>query len=154
MTLYLVDLNVLQELHPHGNKNVRVWLESVDDDRFRVSAITFLEKREGLERERKRRLTKKQDASDVDAALQAVEQFEILYADRVLPVDVRVVREWARLKGAKGKNDRDVALAATARVHDLVVVTRNVDDFDGRGVRVLNPFAKQPKIVDHGADDW
>lgn len=147
MTFYLIDLNVLQEMHSGGDKFVRAWLKTVDDDRLRVSAITFLEKREGLERERKRRIAKGKDAADVDAALKDIADLEDVFADRVVPVDVKTVREWARLKGAKGKNDRDTGLAATARAHGLVMVTRNIKDFKGRDVEVLNPFVANPKIV-------
>jgi predicted nucleic acid-binding protein len=54
--------------------------------------------------------------------------------------------EVARLLGAKEKNQRDMVLAASARLHELVLVTRNVRDFEGRSVRILNPFDKVPKI--------
>lgn len=147
MTLYLIDLNVLQEMGPNGNVHVRAWLATVDDDALRLSAITFLEKREGLEREQKRRVAKHRDASDVEAALADIAAMEELYAGRIIPIGIHEVAEWARLMGAKGKNSRDTALAATARVHDLVVVTRNVADFKGRTVRVLNPFVAKPRIV-------
>lgn len=147
VTLYLIDLNVLQEMGPQGNARVRAWLKTVDDDSLRVSAITFYEKRVGLERERKRRLDKGKDVADVDAALKGIAELEALYEDRTIDIDTKVAREWARLMGAKGKNDRDTGLAATARVHNLVVVTRNVDDFKGRDVDVINPFVANPKIV-------
>ncbi|WP_292514841.1 hypothetical protein [Methylobacterium sp.] len=63
-----------------------------------------------------------------------------------MPTDAAVVAEWARLLGAKDKNQRDRALAATARVHGFVLVTRNVDDVRGCGVRVLNPFRQDPAV--------
>ena len=147
MTLYLIDLNVLQEMGPKGNARVRAWLETVDDDALRLSAITFYEKREGLERERKRRLARGLEITDVDAALAEIAAFEVLYADRVIPIGIKEVAEWAKLMGAKGKNDKDTALAATARVNDLVIVTRNVKDFKGRDVRVLDPFVAKPAIT-------
>jgi len=56
------------------------------------------------------------------------------------------VSEWARLLGAKDKNQRDRALAATARVHGFVLVTRNVEDMIGCDVLVLNPFMRNPKV--------
>lgn len=62
------------------------------------------------------------------------------YAGRVVPVDAAIAAEWARLIGRKDKNRDDAALAATARVRGLVVVTRNLADFRGRDVRVLDPF--------------
>jgi predicted nucleic acid-binding protein len=61
-------------------------------------------------------------------------------------MDAAVMAEWARLLGAKDKNQRDRALAATARVHGFVLVTRNIDDIRGCDVRVLNPFKADPVI--------
>ena len=69
------------------------------------------------------------------------------FADRIVPVDAAVAAEWARLLGGKDKARLDMALAATALVRGLVVVTRNVRDFRGRGVRVLDPFKAAPAVV-------
>ncbi len=55
MTLYLLDANVVQEMHPDGNPRVRAWLANIDDHQLRLSAIMFLESGKGLERERLRR---------------------------------------------------------------------------------------------------
>jgi len=63
-----------------------------------------------------------------------------------VPIDSAVTAEWARLLGAKDKNQRDRALAATARVHGLVLVTRNIDHVRGCEVRVLDPFKANPVI--------
>ena len=81
-----------------------------------------------------------------EAALAVLDQFEKDYADRQVPITLAIERELSKLLGAKGKNERDMILAATAKVHGLVIVTRNVKDFHGRGVRVLDPFKKTPKI--------
>lgn len=58
-----------------------------------------------------------------------------------------IVAELARLVGQKDKHRDDMALAATARVRGLVLVTRNVADFKGRDVRILDPFQAKPEIV-------
>lgn len=139
MTVYLLDENVLRELHPGGNAQVRAWLATVADSDLRISATTFFEKRRGWERRRK---------ADPDLAagmLARIDAIEAAYGDRVVPIDGPVVAEWTRLLGAKDKNQRDRALAATARVHGFVLVTRNVDDVRGCGVRVLDPFKPNPK---------
>lgn len=144
MTLYLVDENVLKEFRPKGNAKVRAWLATVDDSDLRLSAMTLFEKRRGWEARLK-------DPKTAEAARQGLAQIEAVekaFEDRIIPLDKAVVAEWARLLGAKQKNQRDMAIAATARVHDLVVVTRNVKDFAGRGVRVLDPFKSPPKIVE------
>jgi hypothetical protein len=146
MTLSLVDENVLREMAAGGNARVRAWFATVNDDQLRVSAITFLEKREGWARRRRKLAAQGKDTAPADHALAALTAFEDAFADRQVPVDMHVSREAATMLGAKSKNQRDTLLAATARVHNLVVVTRNLKDFEGRGVRVLNPFEKDPKV--------
>jgi len=72
---------------------------------------------------------------------------EAVYGSRLVPIDGPVAAEWARLIGAKeDKNQRDWALAATARVHGFVLVTRNIDDMRGCDVKVLNPFRPNPIV--------
>jgi predicted nucleic acid-binding protein len=63
-----------------------------------------------------------------------------------VPIDGAIVAEWARLLGAKDKYQRDRALAATARMHGFVLVTRNTDDVRGCDVQVLNPFLANTAI--------
>ncbi|WP_348785825.1 hypothetical protein [Mesorhizobium sp. KR9-304] len=76
--------------------------------------------------------------------LKAVAAAEKAFIDRIIPVDATIVEEWTRMLGAKNKDRWDMALAATARVHGLVLVTRNTKDFEGRGVRLLDPFRDPP----------
>lgn len=146
MTLYLLDANVVQEMHPKGNAQVRVWLASVSDHQLRLSAVMFLESRKGLDRERFRREKAGKDASDVLAKIAALAALADEFADRIVPVDRDVADEWGRLLAISEKHDRDTAYAATARVNDLVLVTRNVKHVVGRDVRVLDPFAKEPAV--------
>lgn len=141
MTVYLVDENVLREFAPGGNAHVRAWRAGVDDLDLRISVMTFFEKRRGWERRRR---------SDPDRAakgLAALDALQAAFRDRTVAIDEEIVAEWARLLGAKDKNQRDMALAATARVRGFVLVTRNVEDFRGRGVQVLNPF-KTPSVIE------
>ncbi len=147
MTTYLLDENVIREMRPGGNAQVRDWLASVNDSDLRVSASTFYEKRLGWERQRRKLAAAGEDTGGADAALVAIAQFEAAFASREIVMDSRVMAEVARLLGTKQKNERDTILAATARLHDLVLATRNVKDFRGRGVRLINPFDKIPKIV-------
>lgn len=139
MTVYLLDENVLRELHPKGDARVRAWFATVDDSDLRISAMTFFEKRRGWERRRRK------EPELAAQMLAAIDTLEAAYAGRVVPIDGRVVAEWTRLL-AKDKNQRDRALAATARVHGLVLVTRDIDDIRGCDVEVLNPFSKAPAI--------
>lgn len=144
--LYLIDTNVFREMGDAGNANVRAWLDTIDDDQYRISPIVYQEMREGRERERVRLEKKGQDTALVVAQLAALDDFEQEYAERQVPITMEISGEVARMLGAKGKNERDVVLAATARIHGLIVVTRNVDDFAGRNVDVINPFQKTPQV--------
>lgn len=87
------------------------------------------------------------DPARAEVELTKLAAFEHAYKDRTVPVDGPIVAEWARLVGEKDKHQNDMALAATCRVRGFVLVTRNVADFAGRGVRVLDPFKTRPLIV-------
>ncbi|EHK54651.1 PilT protein [Mesorhizobium alhagi CCNWXJ12-2] len=89
-------------------------------------------------------MLKRRDFARAASLLNGIATLEKAYADRIIPVDADVVEEWTRMLGAKNKNRWDLALAATARVHALVLVTRNTKDFVGRGERLLNPFQDPP----------
>lgn len=116
------------------------WFAAVNDSNLRISAMTFFEKRRGWER---RRRTDPQLAA---ARLAEIDALEAAYGDRIVPIDGPIVAEWPRLLGAKDKNQRDRALAATARVHGFVLVTRNVADLRGCDVPILDPFRPHPMI--------
>lgn len=146
MTLYLLDVNVLQEMQPGGNPRVLAWRKGVDDSDLRISAVTLMERRQGRVATRKDLVAKGKSTAIVDAQIAALDAMAKEFADRTIAIDGRIAEQWSELLGAKRNNMLDMALAATARVHDLVVVTRNTKDFEGRGVRVLDPFVKTPAI--------
>ena len=132
---YLLDTNVLRELgktSPH--KNVAVWLKSVDDADLAISALTVREIAKGIAKLRK---TKPETAAALDTTVTAIfDGFE----GRVLPIDRAVAAAWGEALGESEKHVDDAGLAATARVHGLIVVTRNVKDYNGRGVKLVDPF--------------
>lgn len=135
--MYLLDTNVVSELRsprPHGA--VVAWLESVDDAKLFLSAVTLGEIQAGVE------LTREQDpdkAAEIEAWLALVAQ-----AYNVLTMDGAVFRDWARLMHRKSDTlYEDAMIAAVARVNGLTVVTRNVADFKALGVEVFNPFANE-----------
>jgi len=66
------------------------------------------------------------------------------YGERVLPLTVGIARRWGRLAAQLGNKQLDLAIAARALQHGLIVVTRNVSDFQPTGVSILNPFSPQP----------
>lgn len=132
--MYLLDTNVISELRrikPHGA--VVAWIQSIEDKDLYLSAVTIGEIQAGIE------ITREQDATK---AMQ-IEQWLDLVADsyNVLSMDSSVFRVWAKLMHRTSDTlYEDAMIAATAKVHHLTVVTRNVADFQGFGVKVLNPF--------------
>lgn len=102
--------------------------------------MTFFEKRRGAQRLRRT------NPGRATAILAGIEALEAAHGSRIVAIDAAVVAEWTRLLGAKDKNQRDRALAATARVHGFILVTRNVGDVRGCGVDVLDPFSAKPRV--------
>ena len=132
--MYLLDTNVVSELRrprPHGA--VLAWLQAVDDAPLFISAVTLGEIQAGIE------LTREQDtdkASEIEAWLD-----QVAAAYNVLPLDAAAFREWARLMHRRSDTlYEDAMIAATARVHGLTVVSRNVADFKALGMEAFNPF--------------
>ena len=136
--MYLLDTNIVSELRkrkPHGG--VVAWLEGVANDQIYISAVTLGELQAGIE------LTRRQDS----ARAREIELWliEVASTHQVLPMDGEAFREWARLMHRRPRQIlEDAMLAATARLHGLTLVTRNTRDFQGRGVPLLNPFAREP----------
>jgi toxin FitB len=132
--VYLLDTNVISELRrqrPHGA--VVAWLEGVANQDLHLSAVTLGELQAGVE------LTREQDperASQIESWIDKVEQ-----TWNILPVDGPTFRVWAKLMHRRSDDlIADALIAATAIVHRLIVVTRNVRDFKPFGVETLNPF--------------
>ena len=132
--MYLLDTNVISELRrakPHGA--VLAWFHAVRPDEIAIPAVVIGEIQDGAE------ITRKQDqqkAAEIEAWLDYV-----MANFTVLPMDGPIFREWARLMAAKSDDlSGDAMIAATARIHRLTVVTRNVRDFEGLGVEVFDPF--------------
>jgi len=132
--MYLLDTMVISELRrqrPHGA--VLAWLKGVDDADLRLSAVTLGEIQAGIEMTRKQNSAR---AGELEVWLDAVAA-----SWNVLPMDGPIFRRWAQLM--HGRSDdliEDAMIAATAAVHGLTVVTRNVRDFRQFGVKTLDPF--------------
>lgn len=138
----LLDTNVISELRKSRttiDPRVAAWAEASSDETYVISAITLMELETGVARAERR------DASQgrrLRAWLEqgVVERFDGL----VLAIDVAVARRAAQLRVPDPRPLADSLIAATALVHDLTVVTRNVRDFKPLGVRVLDPWTDQP----------
>ena len=133
---YLLDTNVLSELRrqrPHPG--VRAWAESTSSEAMFLSALVIGEVRKGIE------VLRRRDASQALALDIWLSTVLHDYEDRVLPVTAHIAEEWGRFNVPDPVSTIDGLLAATARVHGLTLVTRNVKDVARTGVPVLDPFA-------------
>jgi predicted nucleic acid-binding protein len=133
--VFLLDTNVVSELRRvRSHPAVLAWMRSVSDSDLHVSAVTIGEIQVGIE------ITRETDAAK---ALEIETWLELVAAAyNVLPMDASAFRLWARLMHRRPEAlNEDAMIAATAEVHNLIVVTRNIRDFEQLSVRTLNPFS-------------
>jgi toxin FitB len=132
--VYLLDTNVVSELRrprPHGA--VLAWIQTIPDEDLHLSAVTLGELQAEVEITRERDPDK---AAEIEAWIG-----RIAGTYNVLPLDGPCFLAWARLMHRKPDDlVMDALIAATAAVHNLVVVTRNVRDFRRLGSPTLNPW--------------
>ena len=137
--MLLLDTNVVSELLRvrigKADPNVVRWVESVDAVTLFISAITVHELELGV------LLAEKRDPPQ-GAALRLRLDTQVIpaFEERILPVDAAVGRQAARCHVLDPRPINDALIAATALVHGMTVVTRNVADFEGIGVRLLDPW--------------
>lgn len=138
--MFLLDTNVISELRrpDKADRNVVAWAGTVPAASFFLSAISILEIELGV------LLITRKDAAQ-GAVLRAWIDDQILprFDGRILAVDTAVAQRCARLHVPDRRAERDALIAATAMVHGLTVVTRNVADFEPVGVALLNPWEAQ-----------
>ncbi len=141
--MYVLDTNVLSELRKvrsgKADANVTAWAESVDAADLFISAITIMELELGvLSIERK-------DARQGALLRSWLEQHVLPeFSGRTLPVDMAVAQRCARLHVPDKRGERDAFIAATALVHGMAVVTRNMADFEPTEVTIVNPWQRSP----------
>ena len=132
--MFLLDTNVISETRrPRPNRAVANWMSQTADSDLYVSAVTIGELQAGVE------ITREQDPAKAGEISSWIDQ--VAEAFNVLAMDARVFRRWARMMHRRSDTlMEDAMIAATADVHQLIVVTRNVRDFRPFGVETLNPF--------------
>ena len=130
----MLDTNIVSELRKsRPSTKVLTWLTDVTDAELHLSAVTIGEIQAGIE------LTRAQDRGKAEQLEAWAEQVAATY--NVLAMDAACFRQWAKfMHGQSDTVYEDAMIAATARVHELTVVTRNVRDFARFDVPVLNPF--------------
>ncbi len=137
--MFVLDTNVVSELrkvrHGKADANVAAWAENADADSLFVSAISILELELGV------LSVERRDAAQ-GALLRDWLAHHVLpeFSARTLAVDTAVALRCARLHVPDRRSERDALIAATALVHGMAVVTRNIADFQSTGVPLVNPW--------------
>ncbi|MCW7548033.1 type II toxin-antitoxin system VapC family toxin [Photorhabdus sp. APURE] len=137
--MYVLDTNIVSELRKvrvgKANAGVAAWAESVDATELFLSAITIMELETGILQIERRDITQ-------GALLRSWFNHHVIpeFTGRILPVDTAVAQRCARLHVPDPCSERDALIAATALVHGMTVVTRNLIDFELTGVPILNPW--------------
>ncbi|MBL4854141.1 MAG: type II toxin-antitoxin system VapC family toxin [Robiginitomaculum sp.] len=141
--MYLLDTNVISELRKAGsgkaNKNVLAWADKVSASKLYLSVITILELETGI------LLIERRDKAQ-GALLRTWLNTHVLpaFSERIIVIDTAIAQACAKLHVPDPRSDRDAMIAATAMVHGMVVVTRNIADFKHTGVKTINPWQVNP----------
>jgi predicted nucleic acid-binding protein len=137
--MFLLDTNIVSELRKakagKADANVTAWASGVPYGSLFISAITVLELEMGV------LLVERRDPGQGAVLREWLDKHVLpAFHDRILPVDVAVAQRCARLHIPDPRAERDALIAATALVHGMTVVTRNIGDFQATGVPLLNPW--------------
>jgi predicted nucleic acid-binding protein len=132
---YLLDTNFVSETRrPRPNAGVTDFLLEHSPSHTFISVLTLGELRKGVATRRAR------DPGAAETLARWVDQLEADYSEQLIPVDRAIARLWGELSAGRPIPIVDTLIAATALVHDLTLVTRNVRDVAGTGVGLLNPW--------------
>ena len=136
--MFLLDTNVVSESRRGQRRNpgVAAWIAGVAVADLFISALTIGEIRKGIMLVASR--GDHTQAANLDSWLRGI---LAIFADRILPVDASVADTWGQMHAIRNVPAVDGLLAATAIVHDLTLVTRNVSHVQGLGADLLNPFS-------------
>jgi hypothetical protein len=132
--MYLLDTNIISELRrPKPDAGLIAWLSSIAPEQVFISAVTLGELQAGVEN------TRQQDTARAAIIESWIDSVAASY--NVLPMDGGAFRRWGKLmRGKPADLIADAMIAATAAIHNLTVVTRNLRDFERLGVLAFNPF--------------
>lgn len=132
-----MDTNVISEIRKRerAHPNVAAWVAATPVEQIGTSVLVLAEIRRGIE------LKRRGDARQAAALDQWYHRMRERLGDRVLGVDEPIAEAWAHLGVPEPLPLVDGLLAATAKVHDLILVTRNIADVARAGVGLLDPFS-------------
>lgn len=137
--MLLLDTNVVSELRKvtagRADRAVSVWERGVSGAELFVSAVTLFEIEIGI-----LRMELRDPRQGRALRYWFSERVKAAFAGRILPIDEAVALRAAAMHVPDRRSDRDAFIAATALVHGMTVVTRNVRDFEGTGVKLINPW--------------
>jgi predicted nucleic acid-binding protein len=137
--MFLIDTVTLSELRRRErDPRVVAWFERQRTTELFLSVVSIGEIERGIARQRAT------DPVFADALAAWLDRVLTLYGERIVAFDLRTARRWGALSAALGNDSADLVIAATALEHGLIVVTRNVSDFEPAGVAVLDPFSRRP----------
>lgn len=134
---YLIDTNVLSEIRKgpqRAQPEVFQWWLGMRDQELFLSVMTLGEIRKGIDRLGSR------DVAQTLALERWLDEVKRTFRERVIDVSLAVAERWGKLQAIRSLPEVDALLAASALEFDLTLVTRNEADFEGLGIRVLNPF--------------
>lgn len=134
---YLLDTNIIAEVRKGKRCHPKVarWYASIRDEEIFLSVLVLGEIRKGVE------LARPRDPAKATALEQWLAAVTAAFAERILTIEPAVADEWGRLNAPHPLPTVDSLLAATAKVYNLTLVTRNVADVQRTGAPLLNPFA-------------
>lgn len=133
---YLIDTNVLSEFRKgvKANLGVRDWFSNIPSNQLYISVLTLGEIRRGIEQ------LKRRDLNAAESLQKWLTQIEVDSADLILPITQEIADHWGHINVPDKMPVIDGLLAATALVHDITLVTRNIRDVERSGVKLYNPF--------------
>lgn len=136
---FLIDTNVISEIRKRERADAKVirWVNQTSVEDIGTSVLVLAEIRRGIE------LKRRSDPLQAKSLDRWFSQMRIRLADRVLPIDETIAETWALLGIPNPLPLIDSLLAATAKVHGLILVTRNITDIESTGVQLLDPFSTQ-----------
>ena len=138
---YLIDTNIISEIRKDSrcDPNVAAWYATIDDDEVYLSVLVAGEIRKGIE------LARRRDPAKARALERWLREVDAVFGNRILPIDRAVTDAWGRMSAQRPIPAVDGLLAATAKVHDMTLVTRNEAHVAGLGATLLNPFMPRPQ---------